>query len=49
MFRNPSTKAPKEKQNTLFFRQVSIGKGGDNMNVALQQEWEVGAHVVVTA
>ena len=47
MLGNPSTKAPKDKHNTLHFHQVNVGRGGENTDIALQQAWDAGAHVVM--
>ncbi len=36
-----------ENNNTLLFHQVNVGKGGTNTDIALQQAWESGAHIVM--
>ena len=36
-----------EKNIALLFHQVNVGKGGPNMDIALQQAWDGGAHVVM--
>ena len=36
-----------EQQHALLFHQVNVGKGGENMDIALQQAWEAGAHIVM--
>lgn len=47
MLGNPSTKAPKGKYNTIHFHQVNVGRGEENTDIALQQAWDAGAHVVM--
>lgn len=33
--------------HTLHFHQVNVGRGGQNLDIALQQAWEARAHVVM--
>ena len=47
MLDNSIFNAPKDKKSTFLFRQVNLKKGGENMDIALQQALEAGAHVVM--
>lgn len=31
----------------IVFHQVNVGKGGTNMDIALQQAWDAGADIVM--
>ena len=47
MSRTPNSNHSTGKYSTLLFHQVNIGKGGPNMDTALQQVWDAEAHVVM--
>lgn len=43
----PNSHHHHQKFDTLLFHQVNVGKGGPNMDIALQQAWEAEVHVVM--
>ena len=47
MNRRQLSQHPTGNLNTLLFHQVNVGKGGPNMDIALQQAWDAGAHVIM--
>ena len=47
MSNTPNSYHHHQKLDTLLFHQVNVGKGGPNMDIALQQAWEAEVHVVM--
>lgn len=47
MSNTPNSYHHHQKLDTLLFHQVNVGKGGPNMDIALQQAWEAEIHVVM--
>ena len=47
MSRNPNLQHKNRPISTFLFHQVNVGKGGPNMDIALQQAWEAGIHIVM--
>ena len=48
MCNTPNSQQQQHQKNVaLLFHQVNVGKGGPNMDIALQQAWDDGAHVVM--
>lgn len=45
MNRRTHTRNHNQKLNTLLFHQVNVGKGGSNMDIALQQAWDAEVHI----
>ena len=43
----PNSHHHHQKLDTLLFHQVNVGKGGSNMDIALQQAWDAKVHVVI--
>lgn len=46
MNRRSNTQNLREILSSLIFRQVNVVNGGPNMDIALQQAWDVKAHVL---